>query len=339
MIAGKTKARRSARDRRWAGGVAAVFLVLACAPLGLDNFGIEGLRDVLLFATFAVSLDLFWGRTGILSFGHATFFGLGAYGMAIATVVLSLDPSYGSLAGLGLGVALAAAMALAIGYFIIYGGVREAYFTIITLALTLIGYNIAVGWSSVTGGDSGLIGVPPLSIAGLTLSTAIQQFYLAWGLLAAAIFGSWLILRGRYGLLLKAIQDNEVKAQTLGHNTSLILLVMFVASAVIGALAGAIYVTATGFVAPDMIGLILSTEVIMWVAVGGRGSLIGAALGAMLVWYLQQQISSISTSLWPLFLGCFFVLMVFLFPDGLPALGERITRQVRSRVPSLERKQ
>jgi ABC-type branched-subunit amino acid transport system permease subunit len=86
--------------------VAAVFLVLACAPLGLDNFGIEGLRDVLLFATFAVSLDLFWGRTGILSFGHATFFGLGAYGMAIATVVLSLDPSYGSLAGLGLGVAL-----------------------------------------------------------------------------------------------------------------------------------------------------------------------------------------------------------------------------------------
>ena len=115
-----------------------------------------------------------------------------------------------------------------------------------------------------------------------------------------------------------------MKAQTLGHNTSLILLVMFVASAVIGALAGAIYVTATGFVAPDMIGLILSTEVIMWVAVGGLGSLIGAALGAMLVWYLQQQISSISTSLWPLFLGCFFVLMVFLFPDGLPALGERV---------------
>lgn len=311
-------------------GLVAVFGALAASPAWTDSFGLFGTRDLMLFALFAVSLDLFWGRTGILSFGHAAFFGLGAYGMGVATVTLGIDPAYSTLAGLGLGLGLSAAVALGIGYFLIFGGVRGAYFTIITLALAMIAQHIAIGWSSVTGGDSGLIGVPPLGIAGYTLFDPIAQFYLVWGVLLTVVLGIWVVLRGRHGLVLKALQDNEIKAQTLGHNTAAYLLTTFVASAVIAALAGAIYATGTGFIAPDMIGLLLSTEVIMWVAVGGRASLLGPIVGTFVIWHLQQQISSWSAQTWPLILGGFFILMVFLFPDGVPSLVRRIAKD-RSR--------
>jgi branched-chain amino acid transport system permease protein len=106
---------------------------------------------------FALSLDYLWGKTGTLSFGHATFFGLGAYGMAIVTIKLGVPPVAGSPLGLLAGVLLAAVVALVVGYFLIFGGVRGAYFTIVTLALTTIAQHVAIGWSAVTGGDSGLI--------------------------------------------------------------------------------------------------------------------------------------------------------------------------------------
>lgn len=318
------------RNWTWTVGLLAVFGLLASAPGWADGFRLLGIRDLMLFALFAVSLDLFWGRTGILSFGHATFFGLGAYGMAIANVTLGVDPSYSPLVGLALGLGVSAAVALAVGYFLIFGGVRGAYFTIITLALALIAQHIAIGWSSVTGGDSGLIGVPSLGIAGYSLSEPTAQFYLVWAVLLSVVLGIWAILRGKHGLVLRALQANEVKAQTLGHNTAAYILTTFVVSALIAALAGAIYATGTGFVAPDMLGLLLSTEVVMWVAVGGRASILGPIVGTFAIWHLQQEISSLSAQTWPLFLGGFFILMVFLFPDGIPAMVRRVIQRQRS---------
>ena len=296
----------------------AVVLVagLALMPFVTDAYTLSNYRDVALLGLFALSLDVFWGRTGILSFGHATFFGLGAYGMAITTIRFGLDPAWAGLAGLAAGVALAAVVALFIGYFILYGGVRGAYFTIVTLALTLIASHIAVGWSSVTGGDSGLIGVPPLSLFGYTFYDPVSSFYLVLGVLALCLFGSLRVMGGRYGLVLKAIQDDETKARTLGYKTQWLLLKTFVASAAMAGLAGALYVTGTGFVAPDLIALLLSTEVIIWVAVGGSGTLVGAVIGTAIVWQLQVRISSISFAAWPIAIGVFFMLMVLVFPQG-----------------------
>ena len=160
---------------------------LAAYPLWGDDYDVAALRDVMLFGLFALSLDFLWGKTGTLSFGHATFFGLGAYGVAVVAIRFGLDPIYASAVGLACGVALAGLLALAVGYFLIFGGVRGAYFTIVTLALTIIAQHVAIGWASVTGGDAGLIGVPPLGFAvgGIELSLADPRAStISWSLYA-----------------------------------------------------------------------------------------------------------------------------------------------------------
>jgi branched-chain amino acid transport system permease protein len=314
-------------ERLWLAAVLVVAAVTAAAPLLVDTYNLSTIRDAILFGIFALSLDFLWGKTGTLSFGHATFFGLGAYGMAIVTIKFGLDPALSPWLGLIAGTALAGAVAGLVGYFLIFGEVRGPYLTIVTLALTLIAQQIAIGWSEVTGGDSGLIGVPPLSLAPLGSPATfvdVPFYFLVLTLAVAALLAIWLACRGRYGRILAAIQDNEARARSLGHNTSAHLLLVFVLSAMLAGLAGAVYVTGTGFVAPDMIGLLLSTEVIMWVAVGGRGTLLGPFVGTLLVTRLQQEISSIDTKLWPLAIGGFFIAMVFLCPDGVLSVARGI---------------
>lgn len=309
------------------------WLVLASLPLWAGGYTIATMRDVMLFGLFALSLDYLWGKTEILSFGHAAFFGLGAYGMAIVTLKLGLDPQNASLLGLAGGILLAMLVAGIIGYFLIFGGVRGSYLTIVTLALTVIAQQVAVGWSEVTGGNSGLIGVPPLSldVAGFryALVDPVHFYLFVLGLCTICVLVLWRLCAGPYGKVLIAIEDNEQRARTLGYNASLHLLIVFVVSAGLAGLAGAVYATGTGFVAPDMIGLMLSTEVIMWVAVGGRGTLIGPFVGAFVVWWLQQKISGIDTKLWPMFIGAFFIAMVFVFPNGLLSVLEPLKRLVR----------
>ena len=311
-------------DMIWLITATVIFVGLALAPVTVGDYDIGSLRDIMLFAVFAVSLDIFWGRSGILSFGHATFFGVGAYGMAMATMKFDVPAGVAPIVGLGLGTGLAALLAFGVGYFLIKGGVRGAYFTITTLALSLIAQQTGVGWSSVTGGDSGLIGIPALGYGEWQLTDPTAQFYVAWGMLLVISVGAWAVLRGRHGLVLKMIEDNEVKAETLGYSSSTYLVTLFTISATIAALAGALYATMTGFVAPDMMGLILSTEVIMWVATGGRGVILGAIVGTIVVTELQQRISTIDSKLWPMFMGLFFIGMVFLFPDGLLSVASRI---------------
>lgn len=316
------------KERIWLLSLAGLFGLVFFYPFWGDYYSVGMVRDALIFGLFALSLDYLWGKTDTLSFGHATFFGLGAYGMAIVTIKLNLDPSYSSLLGLAAGVIISALVAAIVGYFLIFSGVRGAYFTIVTLALTQISQLTAIGWSSVTGGDSGLIGVPPLTLTVFGFNYAFVHpnalYYLVLVLCTTILLCIWLTCRKSYGKILAAIKDNEMRASSLGHNTSLHLLVAFIISASLAGLAGAIYVTGTGFVAPDMIGLLLSTEVIIWVAVGGRGTFIGPFIGTYLVWSLQMKISSIDTKLWPLFLGIFFIGMVFLFPNGLLTIFSRL---------------
>jgi ABC-type branched-subunit amino acid transport system permease subunit len=318
---------RSGWLRLWQSIVVLVVVVLALYPLAADVYSVSVLRDTLIFGLFALSLDFLWGKAGILSFGHAAFFGLGAYGTAIIAQFLSGNP-YASVIGAAGGIALAAGAALCIGYFLIFGGVRGAYLTIVTLAVSLVAQQIAVGWASVTGGDAGLIGTPPpgFAVPGLSYGFVdpVAQYWLVLGIAALALMALWLASRGQFGRVLAAIRDNELRARTLGYDTSLRLLAVLVISSGLAALAGALYASLSGFVAPDLTGLFLSTEVIVWVAVGGRGTLIGPFVGAFVVIRLQEVVSSYSIKLWPLLIGLFFVAMVFLFPDGLLDLVGRL---------------
>ena len=308
-----------------------VLLMLCFYPKWADVYALFVLRDIFIFGLFALAVDLLWGKTGLLSFGHATFFGIGAYGISIIST--TLDPAYGSIVGLLGGVGAAAAVAAIFGYFVLYGGVRGPVFAIATLALGLIAGHVTVSWAKVTGGDMGLVGVPSLGIELLgtryALADPLVQYYFSLATVATAFIILWAVCRGHYGRVLNAIQDNELRAKGLGYNTNWHLLVVLVLSASLAALAGSLYSGMQNYAGLDLVGLILSTEVLVWVAVGGRGTLFGPLIGVFVVMQLRSEISSIDHRLWPVVLGVFFIGAVFLFPRGLLSLLDMGTKLVR----------
>ena len=326
-------ARSSGRTKTLAVFSLLALLAIYVAPLYTGIYSASLFRDAMLFGLMALGLDYLWGKTGVLSFGHATFFGAGAYGAAIISTKLGFDPTFGAWLGLVGGILAACLIALVVGYFLIFGGVRGSYFTIVTLALAVIADHIVLTFSEYTGGDAGLLGVPPLSFPGLSgfapLSPLGQYWFVVTTVCVVSI-GLWWLCSGRYGVVLKSIEDNEQRAQALGHNTSLHLLIVFIGSAAIAALGGALYASSVGVVATDSIGLVLSTQAIIFVAIGGRGTLFGPVLAAVLVIWLEQEVSGIDVQLWPLFMGLLFILAVFVFPDGVLKRIESLFALIRS---------
>jgi urea ABC transporter permease protein UrtC len=311
----------------------AVLAVLVALPRFLSPYTTDFMRDVLIFGVFALSLDLLWGRAGILSFGQSAFFGLGAYAMGLAgTRIVSPNPTY---IGVILGMVVPALLAVVLGYFLFYGGVRGTYFTILTIAVTLVLQRIALSWVELTGGNNGIFGILPftLSLPGWshTIASEAGLYYMA---LAAAVI-CYLFVRilaaSSFGRVLTAIRDNERRTEFLGFDTSLYSLVTLVISAAIAGLAGALYASMVTFVSPELFGLAFATEVIVWVAVGGRGTLVGAFVGVLAVHTLRDQISSYNATAWPAVLGLFFLLVVFVFPRGIVDYLTTAARAVTAR--------
>jgi len=303
-----------------------LFAACALAPLLVDSYRLEFLRDLLCLSIFATSVNILWAQGGLLSFGQATFFGLGAYGIAI--ISSHVGSAAGPWLGLLAGIASAAALSALIGYFLLFGGVRGAYFTIVTLALGIIFEQIILAFPAITGGNTGLIGSMELSLLGGKILDGTPFYYT---ILGTAICISALLYKlktSRHGLILKAILDNEQRATALGNNTTLYLLLVFIASAVCASLAGALYASGAGFIAPDSIGLSFSTQVVIWVAIGARGTLSGPIIGAFLIVWLENTLSSLSTHLWPLILGSLFVGAVFLLPHGIMGMLVSMRNQV-----------
>lgn len=270
------------------------------------------------FALFALGLDLIWGLGGILSFGQAAFFGVGAYALGI----LTRDwPTAGAL-GLVAAVVLPALLALALGYFTFYGRVSGAYFAIITLAVSLILTQIAQTWVEVTGGHNGLYPVPYLTLAlpglgGLAFDSDAEMYYLALGVLLAVFGLLRRLARSGFGQALAALGEDELRLQSLGYDTRELRLAAFTLSGAIGGLAGGLYASQVGFVNPAVLGLTLSTQVIVWVALGGRGTLVGPVTGALLVTLVEDYLSDVLVNVWVLVLGLLVLLVAMFRPGGL----------------------
>jgi ABC-type branched-subunit amino acid transport system permease subunit len=294
-------------DRRFLAGAAVGVLLLLLMPLWSSNYALLALRDALVLAIFALSYDFLWGKAHTLSMGHGLFFGFGAYALAITNTAHGWPP----FAGLLLGIAVAAAAALLLGWFLIYAGVRLHFFAIITMACLLIAGQLATSWSALTAGDVGILG-----IEGFTESD-LGSYFFSVALLLVVLAGLWLACRGNYGKVLAAIGTNELRATSLGYDTSWQLLVAFMVSAAVAALSGAVFAAANGVVAPDMFSFLLSTEVILWVAVGGRGTLLGPVIATVLLTRMRQEISSYSTEFWPLIVGTAMLALVLFLPNGL----------------------
>ena len=299
----------------------AVWIALALGPAALDPWAASQLAQYMTYGLFAMSLAFIWGQGGILCFGHALFFGIGAYAMALVT--LGRLPGLGDSqwAGLLLAVAVAAAAANLLGRLLFHGrGLSGAFFAIVTLCTAFIVEIAAQHWRFV-GGFNGLIGVPPLVApwrSGLAAYLdPLETFYAIFAIVLAVYLGLLAIERSPFGTVFRAIRDNEQRTGFFGYNVTDYKTVAFTVSGAVAGLAGALFTSQFGFVSPALIGFALSTEVLIWTAVGGRGVLLAAFLGAVLVRSVEGVLSENLGNYWLLILGLLFVLTVVVAPRGL----------------------
>ena len=296
-----------------------VFGLLIILPLIGDDYLIVQLTQYLVYGIFAIGLSLVWGYGGILCFGHAVFFGLGAYVMALTAK--GMIPGISgilttSLMGIITAVVVVALFAVVLGYFLFYGRLSGPYLGIVTLAIAVIAERIAVKWYYI-GGYNGLVNVPPLSIAGWEIMSIKPLFYVILAIALGVYLVCDRIVRSPFGTILAAVRDNEVRAEFFGYNIAGFKIMIFAIGAAVAGLAGALFAAVTEFVSPTMLGFGLSTEVLIWVALGGKEVLLASFLGAMLVRILESYLSDLLTYYWILILGLFFVFCVMFFPKGV----------------------
>lgn len=305
----------------------AVFLVL---PALVSSWVAADFGMYFVYAIFAVSLGFIWGHVGLLSLGHAVFFGIGAYAMSVVTLGMTpgLADVQSAWVGLLAAVVLSGLVAAVLGAFF-FGGRRSlkgAFLGIVTLALAVVAERVAIN-SAFLGGMNGLMGVPPLTLGinggGPEITDPLVVYWVMLGVLVAVLALMGWVQSTRFGLSLAALRGNELRAETLGHDVARLKIAAFTLSGALAGLAGALFVVQFGFASPSLIGFALSADVLIWVALGGRDHLVTAALGAIAVRYLESQLSSAIGAAWPLALGAVFVLSVIVFPHGV--FGQLVT--------------
>lgn len=302
--------------------VAAV--LLAAALMGLALLGYSGrdrLAEIAILVIFAMSLDLLVGFTGLVSLGHALFFGLGAYALAGLTTMAKIPPSL----AMPLAILAAAIAAFLVGILAIR--VRGVFFIMITLAFGQMGWAYFQR-SRTFGGIGGISGVgqPDLGAIGLSLANPADMALIAIIAAALVYLGMARVTASPFGRMLVAVHQNESRARALGLPVQRYKLAAFTLAGAIAGLAGVLAAERTNFVSPDLLVWTVSGEVLIMVIVGGLGTLVGPALGAA-VWVLLRDYLSAVTPYWMLAMGLFFVAMVLFADEGLYGLAARISRR------------
>ena len=298
-------------------GEALIWLLLLTMPYWLDAVGgyTQLGSRVLIMALAAMSLNFLLGYTGVLSFGHAAYFGLGAYGMGLT--IKYLLPS--TFAGMAVGVLAGAAAAAIIGLLIVH--LRGIYFAMVTIAFAQVFYFIAYRWNNVTGGDDGLSGWHRVPIDLRFISIDILQnqkafYYLVFLCFLVAIVIMAALLRSPFGRTLLAIRENERRARFLGIPVDRHIWISWVISCTFISLAGTLYALLNNFADPHDLHWTQSGDFVIMAVLGGMRSFWGPLLGAAIFVVLQDYLSS-ETQNWMSFIGLFFVLIVLFFPRGV----------------------
>lgn len=274
--------------------------------------------EMLIFAIFALGYDIIFGYTGLLSFGHAMFFGIGAYGTGL--VLTRWVPSL--FLGLATGIAISLPVAFVVGFLSIKR--RGIYFVMVTLAFCQMLYFIAFKWTSLTGGDNGLHGVPRPVIGPLDLNSELLFYYFVLSTFALSVLVAFRIISSPFGRVLQSLRENEDRAKSIGYNTDNFKIISFMISAFFSALAGGLYAVHLNFVPLDTLSIFTSGDVVIMALVGGIGTLYGPIFGAMLIVYLKNLLSAWMEN-WNLIMGLLFISSVLAFRKGvLPVLKERL---------------
>ena len=295
-------------------GILALFLLGALLPAILKKYHIHMLTEIIIFALYAVSYNLLLGFAGLLSFGHAMFFGLGAFMTAVAIIHLQ---------GLSLISAVLIGFLVTILAGFLIGGLllrhKGAYFALLTLAFNSLFYAVATQWHSVTGGDDGLSITRPelnLGVASFSVASFTSFYYLTLIVIGAAIVFCWYFTQTAMGRTVVLMRENEERMKFLGYNTNVSRLILFTFTGAVAGLAGTFYALHFQFVSISAISVDMTTAVLLMAFVGGTRTFWGPIVGALVYIVLQNYLSDL-TDRWPLFMGFIFVFMVLFIPGGL----------------------
>ncbi len=309
-----------------------IAIILLALPPFLSNYHLSILTKVLIFAIFAISLDLILGYTGLLSLGHAAYLGIAGYTAGILMVRYGLD-SFWVVMPLGI---LAAGIAAAIiGYIALR--VSGVYFLLVTLAFGQLLSVVAIKWRGMTGGTDGLFGisVPDLGLPGFAW-TPSSFYYLVFIAFAVCFFLLSRITNSPFGRALVGIRENEARMQCLGYNTWAHKYIAFIIAGLFAGVAGVLFAPLYKIMVPAHLGLTTSAAVMLMVIIGSAGTLFGPVIGAALVVLLERIVSTYTPERWPLILGGIFVISVLFMRGGLGIYLSRFWRKVRPQYGNVE---
>lgn len=291
--------------------VAALCLTLIVLPYVDDNPYTLGLTNLIAInAILVLGLNLFIGYAGQISLGHAAFFGLGAYGSAVATATFSLSP----WPAMFLVALLVALVALVVGIPVLR--LSGHYLAMATLGLNFVVHTVLLQWDEVTGGPSGFAGIPSLACGDFAFDTPVRRHYLLWTFAMACLLLCLNLVRSGVGRGLTALAGDETAAAALGVDTRAAKIKVFVLSAVLASLAGSLFAHAYGYVSPDTFGIFASTDLVIMVVIGGMGSIWGSLFGAAFLTLLPEWMEIFDT--YKDFVhGGILVLVLMFLPQGL----------------------
>jgi urea transport system permease protein len=340
--------------------IAAILLL----PAALDAFWLNRIAKYLVYGMLGVAICLAWGYAGILNLGQGLFFGLGAYMLAMSLKLASPTslaqgsdtpvpdfmlwnaepgaltdlccitggsflwiPFQSQWFGVAMGLLLPALVAFGLGYAMFRTRITGVYVAIITLALALLVRLVLIDAQPFTNGFNGLTDLGWFALGGLELDPYLTETYyvVAVSLSAVLLFARWLVAT-KAGLVMQAIRDDENRARYLGYDVARYRLLFFVVSAAIAGLAGMLFVIAAEFASPTFMNIAFSVSMVVWAAVGGRNSLLGACIGAILLNVVEATVSETPLLLnaWQLIIGGIFILVVVFLPRGLAGVAERL---------------
>jgi urea transport system permease protein len=352
--------------------IVVVSALVFALPLILNNdFLLNKTARYLVLGILTVSLALSWGFGGILNLGQAMSFGIGSYAMAMALKLKTIPVHTGSSGlpdfmvwnnverlpwfwvpfrslsfALAAGLIVPALVAAALGWFMFRGRVTGVYVAIITLATMVVLNLVIIDQQSYTGGFNGITDLAQLEIFGVAFDAyGRATYYLVAGCATVSLLVAFAFTRTKAGLIVQAIRDHEGRVRYFGYDVAAYQIFVFALSAAIAGLAGMLYTVVMEFASPTFLGVQLSLSVVVWCAVGGRQSLVGAFLGAVLVAGMQGALSESAAFLetWTLVMGALFVLVVLFLPKGLAGFAQASWRYLTQRrrtepgtAPSLE---
>jgi branched-chain amino acid transport system permease protein len=298
-------------------------LVAVFLPLVLQDYLTVFATRVIILALFALSFDLVWGYAGIMSFGQALFFGSAGYGVALLARDLNVTSIF---------LVLPAAMLIGLIFSLLLGGFlllgRNPSSVIFVALGTLTGSyaadRLARGWYYL-GGQNGIPSIPPMSLGSTDITEGPVYYYFALGILLVVYLLCRFLVRSQFGLALAGLRENEQRIAFFGYKAQHLKAIVFAVGGAIAGLAGGLYAFHEGFVWPNMLGVVISTQVVLYVLFGGSGTLIGAVIGTVIIEGVSFWLSDNYREIWPIILGVLLLLVILFRPLGLISfvLGER----------------